>query len=130
MILSVSNDGIECSLDFGPYSVILTSKDLVREKSICSQEIHLAAWCLLLSQRQDFLNIHLTRDPNIPNQEGTMELRDEVLSSVGAQDMDANGYQVSHLHVDTYWENDQPDVDAVFRPGIDTPFSPSNLKRF
>ena len=27
--------------------------------------------------------------------------------------------------VDFYWENDQLDVDAVFRPGIDTPFSPT-----
>ena len=24
-----------------------------------------------------------------------------------------------------YWRNDQLDVDAVFRPGIDTPFSPT-----
>ena len=27
--------------------------------------------------------------------------------------------------VDFYWENDQLDVDAVFRPGIDTPVSPT-----
>ena len=27
--------------------------------------------------------------------------------------------------VDIYWENDQLDVDAVFRPGMDTPFPPT-----
>ena len=29
--------------------------------------------------------------------------------------------------VQFYWENDQLDVDAVFRSGIDTPFSPTAL---
>ena len=29
------------------------------------------------------------------------------------------------VDVELYWENDQQDVDAVFRPGIDTPFSPT-----
>ena len=52
-------------------------------------------------------------------------MRDEVHSSVGAQDMDIGGYQVSaDLEEDEfYWENDQLDVDAVFRRGINTPFS-------
>ena len=48
-------------------------------------------------------------------------MRDEVLSSVGAQEgLDTSGYQVSaHLDdVEFYWENDQLDVDAVFRPVI------------
>ena len=54
-------------------------------------------------------------------------MRDEVLSSVGTEDMDTSGYQVSANvdNVEIYWENDQLDVDAVFRPGIDTPFSPT-----
>ena len=52
-----------------------------------------------------------------------MQMRDKVLSSVGAQIMDTGGYQVSDLDdMDFYWENDQLDEDAVFRPGIDTPF--------
>ena len=43
-----------------------------------------------------------------------MEMRDEVLSSVDAQDMDANGYQLSDLdNEELYWETDQLDVDAV-----------------
>ena len=42
--------------------------------------------------------------------------------------MDTSGYQVSSGAMDDveiYWENDQLDVDGVFRRGIDTPFSPT-----
>ena len=53
MIFSVPNEGIEWSLDFGPDSITLTVKDLVQEMIIYSQEFLLAAWSLLLSQRQD-----------------------------------------------------------------------------
>ena len=58
-----------------------------------------------------------------------MKMRAEVLSSVGAQNKDTNGYQVSADvdNVEFYWENDQLGVDAVFRPSIDTFFSPSTL---
>ena len=92
MIFSVSNDSIEWSLDFGPDSVTLTVKDLVEEMTIGSQEIPLAAWCLLLSHRQQFMNNHLARVPVTPNQQGTIEMRDEVLSSVGAQEgLDTSG---------------------------------------
>ena len=78
---------------------------------------------MLLSQRQDFLNNRLARVPITPNQEGTMEMRDEVLSSVGAQDLDTSSYQVSDLEdIEFNWENSQLDMDSVFRPGIDTPF--------
>ena len=129
MLFSVSNDGIERSFDFGPDSVTLTAKDLVQELTINSQEIPLAAWSLLLSQRQQFLNNHPARVPVTRNQQGTHEMRGDVFSSVGAQeDLDASGYQVSvaHLdHVEFYWKNDQLVVDAVFRPGSDTPFSPT-----
>ena len=84
MVFSVSNDGIEWSVDFAPDSVILTVKDLVQEMKISSQEVPLAAWTLLLSKRQEFLNDHLARVPVTPNQQGTHETKDEVLSSVGA----------------------------------------------
>ena len=125
MIFSVSNDGTQWTLDFGPDSVTIAVNDLDQNITISSQEIHLAAWQLLLSQRQDFLNNHLARVPITPNQEGTMEMRDEVLSSVGAQDLDTSSYQVSDLEdIEFNWENSQLDLDAVFRPGIDTPFSP------
>ena len=67
-----------------------------------------------MSQRQDFLNNHLARVAIAPGQEGTMEMRDEVLSSVGAQDIETSGYQVSADldDVELYWEKDQLDVDA------------------
>ena len=57
-----------------------------------------------------------------------MEMRDEVLSSVGAQDLDTSSYQVSDLEdIKFNWENSQLEMDAVFRPGIDTPFSPTTF---
>ena len=83
MILSVSNDGIQWTLDFGPDSVTIAVKDLDQNITITSY-ILVASWQLLLSQKQDFLNIHLARVPITPNQEETMEMRDKVLSSVGA----------------------------------------------
>ena len=125
MIFSLSNDGIQWTLDFSPDSVTTAVNDLEQNLTISPQEIPLAVWQLLLSQRQDFLNKHLPRVPILENQEGTMDIRDEVLSSVGAQDLDTSSYQVSDLEdIEFNWENPQLDMDAVFRPGIDTPFSP------
>ena len=81
-----------------------------------------------MSQRQDFLNNHLARVPVTHTQQGTHEMRDEVLSSLGARDMDTSGYQVSDLDdIEIHWENDHLDVDAVLRRGIDTAFSPTAL---
>ena len=128
MIFSVSNDGIKWTLAFGPDSVTIAVNDLNQTLTISSQEIPLAAWQLLLSQRQDFLDNHLARVPITPNQQGTMELRDKVLSSVRAQDLDTSSYQVSDLEdIEFNWKNDQLDLDAVFRPGKDTPFSPTTF---
>ena len=106
MIFSVSNDGIQWTPDFGPDSATITVNDLDQSLTISSQEIPLAAWQLLLSQRQVFLINHLPRGPITKNQEGTMELRDEVLSSVGVQDLDTSSYQVSDLEdMEFSWEN-------------------------
>ena len=66
--------------------------------------------------------------PITQNQEGTVEMRDEVLSSVGTQDLDTSSYQVTDLeNIEFNWENSQLDMDAVFRLGIDTPFSPNTF---
>ena len=97
MIFSVSNDGIQWTLDFGTDSVTVAVNDLDQNIAISSQEIPIGAWQLLLSQRQDFLNNHLARLPITPNQEGTIEMREEVLSSVGAQGLDTSSYKVSDL---------------------------------
>ena len=83
MISSVFNEGIQWTLDFGPDSLTIAVHELDQNITISSQEIPLAAWQLLLSQRQDFLDIHLPRVPITENQEGIMEMREEVLSSVG-----------------------------------------------
>ena len=120
MIFSVSNDGIQWTLDFGPDSVTIAVIDLFRKITISAKEIPLAAWQFLLSQRQDFVENHLPRVPITQNQEGKMEMRDEILSSVGAQEMDTSSYQVSDLEdIEFNWENSQ--LDSVFRHGIDTP---------
>ena len=126
MTFSVSNNGTQWTLDFGSDSVVLTVKDLDENLTISSLEIPLAAWFLLLSQRQEFLNNHLPRVPITPNQQGTSEIREEVFSSVGAQDTDTRGYELSDLKdIDFSWEDPAVDMDRVYRPGIDTPFSPS-----
>ena len=55
-----------------------------------------------------------------------MEMRDEVLSSVAAQDVDTSSYQVSdRKDIEFNWENSE--LDAVFRPGIDSHFSPTTF---
>ena len=65
MIFSVSTEGIEWSLDFGPDSVTVTVKYLIQEMTKSSQEIPLVAWSVF-SQKQDFLNIRLARVPITP----------------------------------------------------------------
>ena len=126
MQFTVSNNGTQWILDFGPDSVVLSIKDLDENFKISSLEIPLAAWSLLLSQRQEFLDNHLPRVPITPNQQGTFEMTEEVLSTVGAQDTDTRGYELSNLEdVEFSWEDPAVDMDSVYRPGIDTPFSPS-----
>ena len=128
MIFSVSNDGIQRTLEFGPDPVNNAVNDLDQNITSSSQKIPPAAWQLFLSQRQDFLNNHLARVPITPNQEGTIEMIEEVFSSVGAQDLDTSSYQVSDLEdIEFNWEDSQLDMDAVFGPNIDTPFSPTTF---
>ena len=91
LLFLVCNDGIERSLDFGQDSVSPTGKHFVQELTINSQEIIMAARSLLLSQRQIFLNIYLARIAYTPNRGGTMEMRDELLSSVCPQNKDTRG---------------------------------------
>ena len=119
IIFSVSNAWIQQTLDFAHDSVTIAVIDLVQNITISSQEKPLAAWQLLLSQRQSFLDNHLPRVPITQNQEGTVEMREEVLSNVGAQDLDTSSYQVSYLEdIDFNWETSQWDMDAAFRPDI------------
>ena len=58
-------------------------------------------------------------------------MREKVLSSVGAQDTDTRGYELSDLKdIQFSWEDPAVDMDSVYRPGIDTPFSPSIFNDF
>ena len=69
--------------------------------------------------------------PITQSQEGTMKMRDEVLSSVGAHDLDTCSYQVSDLEdIESNWEYSQLDLDAVFRPGKESFFSPTTFDDF
>ena len=94
-------------------------------------EIPLAAWSLLLSQGQEFMDNHLPRVPITPNQQGKFELREKKLSSVRAQDTDTRGYKLSNLEdIEFSWGDPAMDLDTVYRPGIDTPFFLSIFDEF
>ena len=82
MQFTVSIDGTQWILDFGPDSVVLSVKDLDENLTISSLEFPLTAWCLLLSKRQEFSDNHLPRVPITPSQQRTFETREEVLSSL------------------------------------------------
>ena len=58
-------------------------------------------------------------------------MREEVLSSVGAQDTDTRGYELSDLDdIDFGWKDPAVDIDSAYRPGIDTPFPYPRLTAF
>ena len=126
MQFTVCNNGTKWILDFGPDSVVLSVKDQDENLTISTPVFPLAAWSLLLSHRQEFLGNHLPRVPITPNQQGTFEMREEVLSIVGAQDTDTRGYKLSDVEdIEFSWEDPAVHVDSVYRTEIDTPFSPS-----
>ena len=60
MHFTVSNNETQWILDFAPDSVVLSVKGLDENLTISSLELPLAAWSLLLSQRQEFLDNLLT----------------------------------------------------------------------
>ena len=58
-------------------------------------------------------------------------MREEVLSSDGSQDTGTSGYELSDLEdIEFSWEAPEVDMDSVYRPGIDTPFSRSIFGNF
>ena len=65
----------------------------------------------------------MPRVPITPNQQGTFEMREDVLSMVGAQDTDTRRYELSDLEdIEFSWEDPAVDMDSVYRPGSYTPF--------
>ena len=106
-------------------------KDLDENLTISSLEIPLAAWSLLLSQRQEFSDNQLPRVLITPYQQGTFETKEEVHSIVGAQDTDTRGYKLSDLEdIEFSWEDPAVDMDSVHRTWIDTPFSQPSFDVF
>ena len=66
-----------------------------------------------------------------PNQQGAFEMREEVLSSVGAQDTDTRGNKLSDLEdIEFSWEDAAADMEEVCQPGIEIPFSQSIFDDF
>ena len=114
MQFTVSNNGSQWILDFCPDSVVLSVKDLDENLTISSFEFPLAAWSLLLSQKQEFLDNHLPRVPITPKQEETFEMREEILYSVGTQDTDTRGNEISDLEdLEFSLEDPAADMDSV-----------------
>ena len=126
MIIAVFNQRLQWSLDFGPDSVIMTVKNLVQEMTRSSQENPLPAWNFLLLHKQVFLDSYLAQTPISPKQQGTFEMKEEVLANAGAQNMDNSRSELSDLKdIEFFWETHQMGLDAPVRPGIDTHFSPT-----
>ena len=130
MYYSVSSNGTLWTLDFSPDSVTIIVKDIVQDLTIASLELPIAAFNSSINQRQQFLDIHLARVPITPNQQGTWEMQDEVRASVVDHDVSSN-FVPSYLDdVQFHWENQNTDIDAVYRPGTETPFPPSLFENF
>ena len=92
----------------------------------CSEENPLPSCNLLLSKKPDFLDNRLFRIPINPNEQG---MKEEVLSSAGAQDLDNSACEVSNLDdFEFFWEKPQLEVVAVSGPVTGDLFLPAALE--
>ena len=83
----------------------------------------------LLSQGEDFLNNRLAQLLINRNRQRKMEMRDKVISSVGEQNVDTSGQQVSNLRdIEFLWEDPDLNIDAVFSQAMVDPFPFSFFK--
>ena len=57
-------------------------------------------------------------------------MQDEVRTSVGDHDVSSDFVPSDLDDIQFHWENPNVEKDAVYRPGIDTPFSPSLFGNF
>ena len=129
MVLAVFNEGIQWSLDFGPDSVILISRDLVQVMTSISRKVHLPIGNLLLSQRQELSDNYFAQKQVTPNQKGTFKLREDFLASAGAQDMGTSDYELKDLQDSEFFrENPQVELADVLGPRMDAPFSAVVIK--
>ena len=123
MLFSVSNNGIHSTRDF---SATIIVKDIVQDLKTSSLELPIAASNSLINQKQQFPDNHLARVLITPDQQSTWYMQDEVRASAGDHDVSSDFVQSDLDDL----ENPNVQMDAVYRPGIDTLFSPSLFENF
>ena len=122
MIFLVSNDGIQLTLDFGPDSVTISIIDLEQKITIPS--------CLAIAvvSKTRLLEQSSSASSNYPQPARNIWNERRSTLQCGAQDLGTSSYQLSDLEdIEFNWENSQLYMDAVFRPSIDTTFSPTTF---
>ena len=99
MIFSVSSDGIQWTLDFGPVSVTIALSELDQNLTIQVTRSTPSCVAIAVISKARFSWIIICHEcPVTENQEGTMEMRDEELSSVWSSRLgDTSSYQESDL---------------------------------
>ena len=78
---------------------------------------------VVVSKKHSFNN-HLTLFLSNRKSQGSTEMQDETLASVGTQERSTHGCHVFDLDDTEFrWENPDLNTDAVFQRSIDTPYS-------
>ena len=115
MLFTVSIDGVQWTLELSTESARITATDLVQNIVTSFLDIPIPVFNSLISQRQAFLwGSLIPADENVRHEE-------EVLSTVGILDSNSVPADLQEIQLEDM------DIDEVaFRPGIDTPFSPTS----
>ena len=115
MLFTVSIDGVQWSLELSTESARITATDLVQNIVTSFLDIPIPVFNSLISQRQAFFwGSLIPADENVRHEE-------EVLSTVGILDSNSVPADLQEIQLEDM------DIDEVaFRPGIDTPFSPTS----
>ena len=131
MLFTVSIDGVQWTLELSTESARITATDLVQNIVTSFLDIPIPVFNSLISQRQAFFwGSLIPADENV----GTVVVgavsdavrpdvrpEEEVLSTVGILDSNSVPADLQEIQLEDM------DIDEVaFRPGIDTPFSPTS----
>ena len=123
MLFTVSIDGVQWTLELSTESARITATDLVQNIVTSFLDIPIPVFNSLISQRQAFFwGSLIPADENVrPAVVGDVRPEEEVLSTVGI--LDSNNVPADLQEI----QLEDMDIDEVrFRPGIDTPFSPTS----
>ena len=123
MLFTVSIDGVQWSLELSTESARITATDLVQNIVTSFLDIPIPVFNSLISQRQAFFwGSLIPADENVrPAVVGDIRHEEEVLSTVGILDSNSVPADLQEIQLEDM------DIDEVlFRPGIDTPFSPTS----